>query len=501
MYNNNYGGKKNKSVMGQRTNNRISQREFAEFDINKSRQKSMMDVDRIMMERQFTDHDFNNSRNDDNDDDDESMDGNIYDKGMPVRSSFTIRKSKYDNNAHNDFDLFRKIKGNKNKNKILNGYDGYGDGYGDEDVNIGDQGFADIDEAMKPITNGNDPYEICISDINSTTCWFHSNMFNVIMSDYIVNGIGLFTAFGTMYLLSGGNTELELKNYFGYQDKKHLNAGILTLRENINRYRDQIMFDNYIINDMSIPSNSNVAKSLKKLIFNIVINNKYPDEESNRVNSIINTISKMPNVVSPNTISGTDISIITLSKIKPIWAYKIDNIVNSKFLLNGEYVSQKYVSFNGKTFNYHEDAEKQLLEMPLFGDEYVIGIVLNKKGVSKSTNLKDLTVSINYMKPTVLDEVIIPMIKKRYKTRLNKTLQKTGLNVIFNNNNISELFPEGGSLSDCIQYIDIDFGKQCGNKRCDNKGYRTTRKFICNTQFEYYLRNSTINCIISFGRY
>lgn len=481
--------KRNKTVMVRKANDRINQRGFDDAEINNHGFRNRMDVDRIMLERQMSTPNFESG----NDDFIGELTGeqfdqsNMFDKGMPVRSSFTVKRSQYDNNSHLDFDLYQKMDKHKD-DKIVYSDTGAGE-------------FADLDEAMKPITKGTNPYETCVSDVSTTTCWMHSNMFTISRDDYIVNGLGLFTAFGIIYLVGTGNTEIELKNYFGYQDKRHLNAGLLTLREELNTCRDQVVIDNYIIHDKTIPSRGDAAKKLKSLIFNIVINREYLEQEAERVNKIIQTVSGMSNVVSANTISISDISLVSVAKLSPAWAYKIDNVVKSRIQKDtgaGETIS--FIRFIGKTFDYYEDTERQIVEVPLHGDKLVIGLIINKRGMQEATELKDLTTALNYMKPTVLDEVMIPVIKKRFKTRLNKTLQKTGLNVTFSANEMIGLYPEGGSINDCLQYVDLNFGTKCGNKQCDNRGYRTTRKVICNGSFEFYLRMSSTSCIIMFGR-
>ncbi|VBB18285.1 serine proteinase inhibitor [Yasminevirus sp. GU-2018] len=479
------GPKRDKMRMVRRANDRITEREMDEVEINQRRSGGRMDVDRIMLERQMTTHNF-----DQNDDrfvgeltGEEFNTDDIYDKGMPVRSSFTVKKSKYDNNAHLDFNLFEKV--DKRRDTVQY-----------SDTSAGE--YAGLDEAMKPITKGADPYETCVSSISETTCWMHSNMFEVSRDDYVVNGLGLFSSFGVIYLVGRGNTEIELKNYFGFQDKRHLNAGLLTVREEMNRYRDQVVIDNFIINDKGVPSNGGVASKLKKLIFNVVINRDYPEQEADRVNNIIKTVSRMSDVVSSNTLAKSNVSLVTLAKVSPIWAYKVDNVIKGRSHRDGEPVS--FIRFMGKTFDHYEDAERQIIEVPLYGDALVVGLIMNKRGLHEPTDLKNLTTSLNYMKPTVLDEVMIPIVKKRYKTRLNKTLQHTGLNVTFTENDVNALYPEGGAIDDCIQYVDINFGTRSANKRCDNRGYRTTRKFICNGEFEFYLRHVETNCIMMMGR-
>ena len=496
----NIDSKKNKGIMVRRNNDRIAQRTDDEIAINQGRRNNQTNVDRIMLERSMTSHSFDNESQSSESDDNyvgeitgETInESDIFDKGMPLRSNFTIKQSKYDDNPYNDFDLHRK---EHKKKKTLNTV-GYLDSSSD---------YAGLDEAMKSITKGSDPYEICISDLNSTTCWMHSNMFKISQDSFVMNGFGLFSGFGILYLISRGNTELELKNYFNFQDKKHLNAGLLTIRDSLNQFRDQIVMDSYIINDKNIPNNTQTAKKLKSLIFSVMINRDYPDQEAQRVNHIINTVSRMKNVISASTLSKSDISLISVCLIDPIWAYKIDNIIKGRFrgseeIKTNSIMTMDFIRFMGKTFDYYEDAEKQVIEIPMFGEVYCIGMILTKTDNIINTDLKTLGISINYLRPTVLDEVMIPMINKRYKTRLNGTLQKTGLNIVFSEQEMAGLYPEGGSLNDVIQYIDIMFGTRCGKKKCENKGYRTTRKFIANRSFEFYLRNCETNCILAMGR-
>ena len=478
--------KKNKSNMGKQNNMKIAMREFEDQDINRRGYKNQLDVDRIMLERQMTTHSFEDKENIYVGEvtGEEFNPSDVYDKGMPLRSVHTVKRSQYDNNDHLDFNLFDKIDKKESKQIVYN------------DTTSGD--YAGLDEAMKTITRGTDPYEACVSDINSTTCWMHSMMFQAHSEDYVVNGFGLFSGFGVLYLISRGNTELELKNYFGYQDKKHLNAGLLTIREKTNEYRDQIVIDNYLINDRNLPNRIDVAKKLKSLIFSVVINTSYISQETNRVNDIIKTVSGLNEIISTNTLTKSEngICMISVAKISPQWNYGIDEIINGKYKNN----STKFIRFVGKTFDYFEDAERQLVEIPMHGDIFVVGMILTKKNNDSSTSLNSLSTSINFIKPTVLDEVIFPMVKKRYKIRYNKTLQNTGLNQVFSEQELSGLFPEHGSLGDCVQYVDLSFGTKSANKRCNNKGYRTTRKFIANRSFEFYVRNIENNCIMMIGR-
>jgi serine protease inhibitor len=399
---------------------------------------------------------------------------------MPIRGSFTVKRSEYDNNAHLDFDLYDKIDNNNNiaYNNTTSGE------------------FSSLDESMKTITRGVDPYETCINNINTSTCWLYNNLFMLSKNDFIINGFGLFSIFGVIYLISNNSIEHDLKNYFGYQDKRHLNAGLLTIREKLNNYRSQITIDNYIINNKDVPTDTSTSKKLKSLIFNLIVNKHNVQQETTRVNNIINTISNMENTMSRNTINKTNISLISIGKLVPIWAYKIDNIKHLR--INNSVVN--CLQFVGKTFNYYEDTQKQLIELPLYGDTYSIGIILSKHSLESPTDMKILNTAINYIKPTILDEVIVPMLNKRYKTRVNGMLKQTGLRSPFIENDIIGLYPEGGCITDYLQYTDVIFGSESGNKISQNKGYRTTRKFIANKSFEFYLRDIENNTLLMMGK-
>ena len=89
-------------------------------------------------------------------------------------------------------------------------------------------------------------------------------------------------------------------------------------------------------------------------------------------------------------------------------------------------------------------------------------------------------------------------MKKRYKTRFNKTLKQTGLTYIFLHNKQSTIY-NNWIFTDYLQFIDLDISTSSANNNCINKSYSTTRKFICDHNYEFYIRNTNNNCIILMG--
>ena len=131
---------------------------------------------------------------------------------------------------------------------------------------------------------------------------------------------------------------------------------------------------------------------------------------------------------------------------------------------------------------------------------------LNKLSNEDNSNgsiadIKKLSTCINYLEQRVLDEVMIPIIDQRFKLRLNKTLESTGLKHIFTDPNYFRLFPDGCNISDCIQYLHLTISDVTFGEKSNNRGYITSCKLIADTEFEFYVRDYQTNTIFAMGRY
>jgi hypothetical protein len=385
---------------------------------------------------------------------------NQYDKGMPMRSTYSMKDSTQIND-HVDFNLFDKIEDTTTINSVNE--------------------YTELNMATEMITKNTDPYETCIHDINSVSFWMYTTINKLTQNACIINGISIFTLFGILYLTSKNTLENELKNYFGFQEKKYLNAGLLTISDELTNIRSQLIFDNYLLHDTNIKANTNKINNINKIINNIIINKNNPQEEIIRINNIFKKNSNLDNIMSINTLLHIKISLVSISKIYPIWKYKIDKITS------------KHIHFINKTFSYYDNSQHQIIEIPLYNSHYVIGYINNLQ--KESIDLKLLTIAINYMKPTIISDVVLPIIKTRYKTRLNTILTKTGIKCFTTNSNDNILYPNF-MLSDYLQYVDFNISTKSANINCNNKGCVTTKKFICNNIFELYIRNTNTNAII-----
>jgi hypothetical protein len=477
---NNNEFKKNKNKNTHRNNMKIAMRNVDDIDINMKSRKNN-DIERLMLERELT---FNNSENEINDNY-INKDINMYDNfnnNMSINSSYTLKKNKYDNYSNLDFNLYNNNNNNQENIKFNDGYS-----------NTNSNEYSNIKDSLTNITRGTDPYETFITDVNSTTCWMNSNMYKMYKNnkDYVVNGFGLFSSMGLVYLLSNDTLHNELKNYFGYQEKKHINAGILTIRELLNTMRNKLVIDNYLIIDNNIDVSDNTINKIKKVIFSVVINKNNINYESTRINNIIKNISNIDNIISKNTLSRNNISLVSVCRFSPIWYYKIDNIIRKN--------NNKYIQYINKTFDFFEDTEKQIIEIPTSND-IVFGMIINKKNYNLSTDLKYLNTAINYLKSTKFDRVEFPLINKRYKLRLTNVLKQTGLKMPFYDDNMFNLFPQGEHIDDNLQYTDIIFDTNSLDNIDNNNKYKTHKTFITNKEFEFFVRIRKINNILLMGR-
>ena len=490
--------KRNKKKMKELNDNKINNRSWDEAVYNN--RKDLMNVDRIMMERSFGSNEHLGRMNSDEQSDDElygELTGekmmnrdDIFHKGMPVRSNFSSRKPKFDDCVRSDFDLYEKVDKNRKHNVSYN-----------ED-NTGE--YSDINESLRTITKGDDPYENCISGLNNTSCWLYNVLSNIINDSVVVNGYSLFGIFSILYLTI--NNSYDIKEYFEYPEKRQLHAGLKTINEVMNSYRHFMKYDNYMLIDSNITCDTNKLKRLMDdgFMFGIRINSNNIKGETIRLNRTIEKVNKIDDLISQNTIFGikNGVSMITVAKINPKWYYQISKInkrPESKAINDGNYGS---ISFYTKSFNYYEDTEIQLIEIPLENPHIVFGFIAHKQKNNQNTDIKRISSCINYVKNTVLDEVTIPIIKRRYKMRLNGTLTKSGLKNVFTRNHVSTIFPEGFTVNDCLQYIDLEMTTETArNKINNNKGIISSRKFpINNNKIEFYIRETQHNIIPFFAK-
>ena len=407
----------------------------------------------------------------------------VYDHGMPMRSGYELKKQVYDSNSYFDFDIY-----NKNNDSNLNV--DYFDPNSSSNID-----FSSVDKSMKLISKESNTKNYLNENINSLNVFLFNNINKIKKDLFNINGYGLFTTFGLIYGLSEGNTEIELKNYFGFPEKNDSFNNIVNIMDNFkNKY---FINENYVLNEKFYRINYNINKMSNYNLKYISLNRNYPDQESNRLNRIIYNEVGCENILSNNTVKNTDISILNVCKFKPKFNINFHSFVESMFLNKGIIT---YLRFINQSVMYFEDTEKIIFEIPCKGDEISFGFIQYKENYIKNLNEDDLLVNLKNLRTTNTDEILIPRIYNRFKMRLNNMMYNTELKTIFSKLEVPDIYLDNNSkIKDIIQYFDLEIDNNCVKTRVDNRGYRSNVKININRPFTYYIRKLDSNLILNFG--
>jgi hypothetical protein len=203
----------NKKATNEQDNNRLTTRNTLNAKINIAAETNnhSKNLGRLLMER---DGDMfgKDSRMVDNKCGE--ITGNEYnehaiDRGLPMRSQYTFKKPVYDGNEHLDFNLF-----DENPSKLNVKH------FDPSENNEID--YSDIATSMMKLSSQVSPQVICSEGIDKLNNNLFYYLFDMVKGNtYTVNGIGLYNLFASLYLLSDGATEIELKKFFDFPKKIH----------------------------------------------------------------------------------------------------------------------------------------------------------------------------------------------------------------------------------------------------------------------------------------
>lgn len=505
--NNTYSNTKNKSKLNDKLSNneRLNERGLTDMNLMKStdlynHQKS---VQTLLMDR----NDFFNqdSRLEDEQRDnykklpnqnrmfgeitgDELDDSNNFEKGMPIRGQFTMKKPVYDSNSHLDFNLYEKKADNKSVS------------YFDPSTNAD---FTDIKVSMNKVSNQIKPVGVCSNGIEKIGWSLYNILLGIInKSNFILNNIGLYTIFSSIYIGSSETTELELKNYFGYPKKDIVFKGMGEILYELDKLEKMINFKNIILVGNDVPINIKYADLVRDYTHIIRVDIDKPDNEAKRINKLIEKImgAELRKPIISDNLVNLQLMFMNLAIIHPVWLIAPNNVINDVF--QGKILDRqtKYMYFVSKTFKYFEDKSIKLLEMECAGN-YSVGFILGKNSNLPDLDNDKIKFYISGAKPTVIDEVKIPMFKQDFKMRYTNLLKETDFVAPFVKMTVPEFIPESGVLHDVVQNISIIIDDITVNKTVNNKDYQTSRNFICNNPFIYYIRMTDLDCIIVIGTY
>jgi len=408
---------------------------------------------------------FNQNIRENNRDTIEFEDNASYQKGMPLRSQFTIKKPiKYDKWSNH-------LK--KGEKCVVNDYD------------VGKE-FAPIKTSMDKISSQVDPKTICSNEIEKLTC----NIFNEIIGyqfngSFLINGIGLYSNFSSLYIVSNGVTEIELKNYFNFPKKETL---VMGLSEILNTLYKNIKMINMWVVGGNVPCKKKYQELMNGFNVMFKIDGEDLHNEVNRLNYYVyKTINKtLKRTFILENLSNLQLMFACILCIKPIIYY--DRLV----MINGIQFLKSY----NNTYNYFEDESNEMLEIANNG--LAIGFIKPKKKYFSNFNSEYIRDYFTRMKQTNFYKILIPNIIDNIKVRLTSLL-KLNIHNIFKRITSNKLFPESVVLQDSVQNTHIEFYKL--HYTTDKTKYHTTRIFKCDCDFIYYIRNELLNLIFTIGIY
>lgn len=417
------------------------------------------------------------------------------DRGLPMRSQYTIKKQSYDPNDHLNFDLFDD---RPSKLKVKS----------NDPIESGNLcNYADISSSVSKISTQINPVVINSNGIDRLNNNAFYYLFDIMENNnYVVNGMGLYNLFASLYIISNNETEIETKKFFEFPKKDVLFKGLITINDKLDLVGagNMIVMKNFMLIGSDVPYNPQYYDTIKDfcILAKIDITNK--PQEAYKLNELIRkTMHKeMRNSITVDNITNLQLMFLTTAVIKPIWRTSFDKISTGIFYGNdGKTVQCNFLHSIGQTYGYYENNDNQLLEIICDGNNLAMGCLLFKNELNASVDDIKLHFYISHLKECVLDEVVIPMFKQDFKLRFNNTLKNMGLQTVFMNIKSSTLFSEGITLQDVVQNVKIIIGNSYGTTQRANKGHRSNKKFIADRPFIFYFRLVKTNTFIVMGIY
>jgi serine protease inhibitor len=159
----------------------------------------------------------------------------------------------------------------------------------------------------------------------------------------------------------------------------------------------------------------------------------------------------------------------------------------------------RYINIPKQIFGYYQNKSFEILEI-LTEEKLVVGFVKTNFNLEFDCNL--LLESINKLKPTLFNVVKIPVFNVKTKLRLKSLLLELNVKTIFMDLNIPELFKSRTCLDDILQNFEFDIGSKIVQKKeISNNGEISSKEFIIDSSFIYYVKVPKINLILMMGIY
>jgi hypothetical protein len=393
---------------------------------------------------------------------------------MPLRSAFNAKDTKknYSNKFIDPMDTT-----NKNMNFDVSYFD------------VSSDKYSKISETNNLFIS--DPI-IYINNINlNYNCFLLENIINLINENRVFLPYNILIFINLLYISSTKDTETTLKNYFNFPGKDVLFKGFIQIQKYISK-SDYLNLNNFIFINNKYEVNTNFINYIKNLANCYFINIDNYKNETKKINSMLNK-----NIFNEGHIKNLNMILLTVGNFNSIWNSPFE-IIQNNFYSKTKRIENMLYSKN-KNCNYYEDDNMQLIELFMHDNLFVFGIILGSNTLP-ILNDQDFSKQIKNCKYGIIEEIMFPKFSIKSKIRISSLLQKTGLDSLFTNLDISEFIKDPINLSDFLQNITIDINEKY-IQTAKHSDFKINTKFIANKPFLYYLRCLATDTIIISGQY
>ena len=459
-------------------NTRLQSRDMIDINLMNNTRNKYKNNNRFEIERdEFM---RNSNKIDENDDDNDNefvnnrMNSN-FDRGMPMRPEFEINKS------NNDFNNVRSINDFKNQrpNKNISSYEP-------------NNSFADINSDTK-LSDNISEINVNINNINNFGLFLYDNLIQVMNTNFIFSPYLIYSIFGSLFIGSDGNTEVELKNYFNFPRVDILSGGLTEINKkylNQQMLKSELSMGNCIIFTDELDYNPEFCNNINLFTKIRKINKLNSSRESEEINKIVmNILGNNKKSINQQSLENNCITLLNYAKLNPRWMSNFSKITKN----NG----MEFMHAFNQSFGYFEQPRLQVLELESTGN-ICFGIIYG----DIELNEKNYKFIISNLKRTYLREVCIPKFTIQTKLRYTNILKETDLKTIFLDLNVPNLFKSECEITDCIQNIEFNLTENSEkNTNTKSQSVITSKTFIVSQAFRFYVRLKSNNCLLFLGSY
>ncbi|AYV84846.1 MAG: serine proteinase inhibitor [Hyperionvirus sp.] len=301
------------------------------------------------------------------------------------------------------------------------------------------------DEKVIPELYGLDAGSFLSSYINKFSVNFFTFLKNQLDERFCVSPYGIFNVFGVLYVASKGESEREIYDFFSMISKENVLEGLGHIRQ----YMAAIQMKNLIAINKDLGINKKFVKEINRIVDVYPVDVNSAESTAGDINVFVDKFSSgMVLPISMGVMERAQVLCINLGVFKPIWKFKFDKIIDSKFI-GGAINKVKMLVGLGGWHEYCEDSLNQIVELRCLGDVMSMGIILSKELVIPEIDGDEMNSLLKNLKRTLIEEVRIPVFTQQVKMKLTNVLFQSGLKGVFNRLEIPELVGGGGECIRC----------------------------------------------------